>query len=82
VEAVVSFAKAAGFAVSAEELMKAQAAVSDEHLSNVSGGFFRTFLLRSFWRQLLDEFFGAPHSSQVPVSPGTFLLSSIARRNR
>ena len=37
-DAVVAIAKAAGFAISAEELKKAQAEVSEEELEGVAGG--------------------------------------------
>jgi len=37
-DAIVALAKAAGFAISAEELNKAQAQVSDEDLRSVTGG--------------------------------------------
>jgi len=36
--AVVAIAKAAGFMISAEELKKAQAEISDEELKGVAGG--------------------------------------------
>jgi predicted ribosomally synthesized peptide with nif11-like leader len=38
VDAVVAIAKAAGFVISAEELKKAQAEVSDEEMEGVAGG--------------------------------------------
>jgi predicted ribosomally synthesized peptide with nif11-like leader len=38
-DAVVTIAKAAGFVISAEELKKSQAAVGDEELEGVAGGF-------------------------------------------
>jgi hypothetical protein len=38
VDAVVDIAKAAGFAVSAEELQRAQSELSDEELEGVAGG--------------------------------------------
>ena len=37
--AVVAIAKAAGFTISAEELQKAQAEISEEELMAVNGGF-------------------------------------------
>jgi predicted ribosomally synthesized peptide with nif11-like leader len=37
-DAVVAIAKAAGFAISAEELQRAQAELSDEELEGVAGG--------------------------------------------
>jgi predicted ribosomally synthesized peptide with nif11-like leader len=37
-DAVVAIAKAAGFVISAEELKKAQAEVSEEELEGVAGG--------------------------------------------
>ena len=37
-DAVVAIAKAAGFAVSAEELKKAQAEISEEELEGIAGG--------------------------------------------
>ena len=39
-DAVVAIAKAAGFVISAEELKRAQAEVSEEELEGVSGGAF------------------------------------------
>ena len=39
VEAVVEIAKAAGFVISAEELKRAQAELSDEELEGVAGGY-------------------------------------------
>jgi predicted ribosomally synthesized peptide with nif11-like leader len=39
-DAVVAIAKAAGFAISAEELQRAQAELSDEELEGVAGYFF------------------------------------------
>ena len=39
-DAVVEIAKAVGFVISAEELQKAQAEVSDEELEGVAGGTF------------------------------------------
>jgi len=38
VDAVVEIAKAAGFVISAEELKKAQAEISEEELEGVAGG--------------------------------------------
>ncbi|QBE69386.1 hypothetical protein SynWH8101_1804 [Synechococcus sp. WH 8101] len=38
VDAVVAIAKAAGFAISADELKRAQAEVSEEELEGVAGG--------------------------------------------
>ena len=38
-DAVVAFAKAAGFVISAEQLKKAQAEVSEEELEGLAGGF-------------------------------------------
>ena len=38
-DAVVAIAKAAGFVISAEELNKAQAELSDEELAGVAGGY-------------------------------------------
>ena len=38
VDAVVEIAKAAGFAISAEELKKSQAEISEEELEGVAGG--------------------------------------------
>ena len=40
-DAVVAIAKAAGFAISAEELQRAQAELSDEELEGVAGGGLR-----------------------------------------
>ena len=37
-DAVVAIAKAAGFAISADELKKSQAEISDEELEGVAGG--------------------------------------------
>ena len=37
-DAVVAIAKAAGFVISAEELKRAQAAISEEELEGVAGG--------------------------------------------
>ena len=42
VDAVVAIAKAAGFAISAEELKKAQAELTDEELEGVAGGWLLT----------------------------------------
>ena len=39
-DAVVEIAKAAGFVISAEELQKAQAELSDEELEGAAGGIF------------------------------------------
>ena len=39
-DAVVAIAKAAGFVISAEELKRAQAEVSEEELEGVAGGLF------------------------------------------
>ena len=39
-DAVVAIAKAAGFVISAEELKRAQADLSDEELEGVAGGMF------------------------------------------
>jgi len=41
-DAVVAIAKAAGFVISAEELKKAQAEISEEELEGVAAGFFST----------------------------------------
>ena len=40
-DAVVAIAKAAGFAVTAEELKKSQAEISEEKLEGVAGGMWR-----------------------------------------
>jgi len=40
-DAVVAIAKASGFVISAEELKRAQAEVSEEELEGVAGGVFR-----------------------------------------
>ena len=42
-DAVVAIAKAAGFAISAEELPRAQAEISEEELEGVAGGGFLSF---------------------------------------
>ena len=39
-DAVVAIAKAAGFVISAEELQRAQAEVSEDELEGVAGGIF------------------------------------------
>ena len=39
VDAVVEIAKAAGFVISAEELKRAQAEISEEELEGVAGGY-------------------------------------------
>ena len=46
-DAVVAMAKAAGFAISAEELTRAQAEVPEEALEGVAGGALRCWLLPS-----------------------------------
>ena len=38
-DAVIAIAKAAGFAISADELKKAQSEISEEELEGVAGGF-------------------------------------------
>ena len=43
VDAVVAIAKAAGFVVTAEDLKKAQAGVSEEELESVAGGGYIRF---------------------------------------
>ena len=43
-DAVVAIAKAAGFAVSAEELKKAQAEISEEELEGIAGGSTRNLV--------------------------------------
>ena len=47
-DAVVAIAKAAGFVISAEELKKSQAELSEEELEGVAGGTGKTFGC-SFW---------------------------------
>ena len=44
-DAVVAIAKAAGFAISADELKKAQSEISEEELEGVAGG--------GFWEEIL-----------------------------
>ena len=39
-DAVIALAKAAGFAISADDLKKAQSEISEEELEGVAGGFF------------------------------------------
>ena len=46
-DAVVAIAKAAGFVISAENLKKAQAEVSDEELEGVAGG---TYVSADYFR--------------------------------
>jgi predicted ribosomally synthesized peptide with nif11-like leader len=48
-DAVVAIAKAAGFVISAEELKRAQAEVSEEELEGVVGGFGLTEDRRLVW---------------------------------
>ena len=50
-DAVVAIAKAAGFMISAEELQRAQAEISEEELEGVTGGNFSkvgTFFCKGF----------------------------------
>ena len=42
-DAVIAIAKAAGFAISADELKKAQSEISEEELEGVAGGTFTCF---------------------------------------
>ena len=53
-DAVVEIAKAAGFAISAEELKKSQAEISEEELEGVAGGFPLAVqrLLRAFYSKV------------------------------
>ena len=46
-DAVVAIAKAAGFLISAEELQRAQAELSEEELEGAAGGRIEGFLTRS-----------------------------------
>ena len=39
-DAVVAIAKAAGFVISAEELIRAKAEISEDELAGVTGGYF------------------------------------------
>ena len=49
-DAVVEIAKAAGFVISAEELKKSQAEISEEELEGVAGGRFKCKNLDSIRR--------------------------------
>ena len=48
-DAVVAIAKAAGFAISAEELQMPQAELSDEELEGVAGGTASLFGCTAIW---------------------------------
>ena len=49
VDAVVAIAKAAGFVISADDLKRAQAEISDEELENVAGGNFADWWAKWGW---------------------------------
>jgi len=62
-DAVVALAKAAGFAISADDLKKAQSEISEEELEGVAGGVIkddnRHLVIHDFARPVIRTHFGS-----------------------
>ena len=62
-DAVIAIAKAAGFAISADELKKAQSEISEEELEGVAGGVIkddnRHLVIHDFARPVIRTHFGS-----------------------
>ena len=67
-DAVIAIAKAAGFAISADELKKAQSEISEEELEGVTGGTLGTAAARLFVQYTAkgDLGTGLPSCSTTP----------------
>ena len=62
-DAVIALAKAAGFAISADDLKKAQSEISEEELEGVAGGVIkddnRHLVIHDFARPVIRTHFGS-----------------------
>ena len=62
-DAVIAIAKAAGFAISADDLKKAQSEISEEELEGVAGGVIkddnRHLVIHDFARPVIRTHFGS-----------------------